>query len=239
MARRVQEGFLPRSLPPTPGLELAACFQASLEVAGDYYDVLALPEGRTLMAVGDVSGKGAGAAMIMANLQASLRSMARVGVPLPEMVGGINDIIHANTRVEQFITFFAAIFDPRTRELSFVNAGHNPPRLVHPDGSAAAMDPVGPILGVFPGLEFPEQKVTLEPGDLLIAFTDGVSEAMNADDEDFGEERIVEVVAPRREEPPESLLTRIEEAVDAFRGARPLGDDYTLLLARITSDGAA
>jgi len=237
MARRVQEGFLPRSLPKTPGLELAACFQASLEVAGDYYDVLALPGGRTLLAVGDVSGKGAGAAMIMANLQAALRSMARVGVPLGEMVGGINDIIHANTRVEQFITFFAAIYDPATRELRFVNAGHNPPRVIRVDGSASALDPVGPILGVFPGLVFAEQSVALAPGDLLIAFTDGVSEAMNAADEDFGEERIVTVAAPLREGPPAPVLAAIEAAVTAFRGERDLLDDYTLLVARVTAPG--
>lgn len=233
MARKVQEGFLPRSLPKTPGLELAACFQASLEVAGDYYDVLALPEGRTLLAVGDVSGKGAGAAMIMANLQASLRSMARVGVPLGEMVCGINDLIHANTRVEQFITFFAAIYDPLTHELRFVNAGHNPPRLIRAAGEANALDPVGPILGVFPGLKFAEQSVTLAPGDLLIAFTDGVSEAMNLADEDFGEERIVEVATPRRQEPPAQVMASIEQAVTAFRGERDLLDDYTLLVARV------
>lgn len=234
MARKVQEGFLPRSLPKTPGLELAACFQASLEVAGDYYDVLALPEGRTLLAVGDVSGKGAGAAMIMANLQASLRSMARVGVPLGEMVCGINDIIHANTRVEQFITFFAAIYDPATRELRFVNAGHNPPQLIRAAGDASPLDPVGPILGVFPGLNFGEQSVTLAPGDVLIAYTDGVSEAMNLADEDFGEARIVEVATPRRQEPPAQVLAGIEQAVTAFRGERDLLDDYTLLVARVT-----
>jgi serine phosphatase RsbU (regulator of sigma subunit) len=234
MARRVQEGFLPRSLPKTPGLELAACFQSSLEVAGDYYDVLALPGNRTLLAVGDVSGKGAGAAMIMANLQASLRSMARVGVPLGEMVGGINDIIHANTRVEQFITFFAAIYEPATRELRFVNAGHNPPRVIHADGSASALDPVGPILGVFPGLTFAEQSVAMAPGDLLIAFTDGVSEAMNAADEDFSEERIVTVAVPLRGGPPAPVLAAIEAAVTAFRGERDLLDDYTLLVARVT-----
>ncbi len=233
MARRVQEGFLPKSLPETPGLDLAATYQSSLEVAGDYYDVLSLPDGRTLMAVGDVSGKGAGAAMIMANLQAALRSMARVGVPLGEMVGGINDIIHANTPVEQFITFFAAAYDPSKRELTFVNAGHNPPRVVGADDSVSDLDPVGPILGVFPGLEFGEQTVTLKPGDLLITFTDGVSEAMNAAGDDFGEEAIVEAVMPHRNETPERLLTVIRESVDAFRGETPLGDDYTLVVARV------
>lgn len=235
MARKVQEGFLPQSLPETPGLELAATYRSSLEVAGDYYDVVALPEGRTLLAVGDVSGKGAGAAMIMANLQASLRSMARVGVPLGEMVGGINDIIHANTPVEQFITFFAASYEPVTRTLTFVNAGHNPPRIVHTDGSDSDLDPVGPILGVFPGLTFEAKTVTLAPGDLLVAFTDGVSEAMNMADEDFGEDRIVAAVLPSREDPPERLLDVIEAAVDAFRGERDLFDDYTLLLARVTA----
>lgn len=238
MARRVQEGFLPKSLPETPGLDLAATYQSSLEVAGDYYDVLALPGGRTLMAVGDVSGKGAGAAMIMANLQAALRSMALVGVPLGEMVGGINDIIHANTPVEQFITFFAAIYDPDRRELSFVNAGHNPPRVVGAGGAIRELDPVGPILGVFPGLDFGEAVIGLAPGDLLVAFTDGVSEAMNVEDEGFGEARISAAVLPHYEESPARLLEVIREAVDGFRGERELLDDYTLLVARVKATAA-
>ncbi len=233
MARKVQEGFLPSSLPDTPGLDLAATYQSSLEVAGDYYDVLALPEGRTLMTVGDVSGKGAGAAMIMANLQASLRSMARVGVPLGEMVGGINDLIHANTPVEQFITFFVAVYDPGTGLLTFVNAGHNPPRIIGEGGAVSELDPVGPILGVFPGLEFGEQSVTVKPGDLLVAFTDGVSEAMNAADEDFGEDRISDAVIPNMTDSPERLLEVIRNAVDDFRGEVELMDDYTLLVARV------
>ncbi len=233
MARKVQEGFLPSSLPETPGLDLAATYQSSLEVAGDYYDVLALPEGRTLMTVGDVSGKGAGAAMIMANLQASLRSMARVGVPLGEMVGGINDLIHANTPVEQFITFFVAVYDPASGLLTFVNAGHNPPRIIGAGGAVSELDPVGPILGVFPGLEFGEQSVAVKPGDLLVAFTDGVSEAMNAADEDFGEDRISEAVIPCKEDSPTRLLEVIRSAVDDFRGEVELMDDYTLLVARV------
>ncbi|MCP4547180.1 MAG: SpoIIE family protein phosphatase [bacterium] len=233
MARQVQEGFLPASLPDSPGLELAACFRSCLEVAGDYYDVVAMPEGRTLIAVGDVSGKGAGAAMIMANLQASIRSMTRVNVPLGEMVEGINDIIHANTPPGQFITFFAAVYDPATRKLTFVNAGHNPPRVIHNDGSNTELGPIGPILGVFPGLPYGEQDVELVPGDTFVAFTDGVSEAMNIDDDDFGEERIVEAVAPERTKTPDKLLTTIEEAVDDWRGEVELGDDYTIVIGRV------
>ncbi len=231
MARQVQEGFLPSTLPETPGLKVAARFRASLEVAGDYYDVLALPEDQTLMAVGDVSGKGAGAAMIMANLQASIRSMAKVGVPLREMIAGINDIIHGNTPVEQFITFFAAVYDPTAKSLTYVNAGHNPPRLIRADGSHRELGVGGPILGVVPGTPFEEETVALSEGDLLLAFTDGVSEAMNEDEEEFGEERIVDVVRPLRGGPPEQALDRVEREVTDFLAGQPLGDDFTLLIA--------
>jgi len=233
MARRVQENFLPATLPPTPGLEVATRFVPSLEVAGDYYDVLALPDGRTLLAVGDVSGKGAGAAMIMANLQASLRSMARLDAPLAEMVSGINDIIHQNTRPEQFVTFFAAVYDPAVRRLRYVNAGHNVPRLLSPDGTCRQLDVGGPLLGVFPGKRYEEGALDLAPGELLLAFTDGVSEAANEADEEFGEESVVDVLDRDRARSLERLLADVERAVSSFCGARSLRDDFTLLLARV------
>ncbi len=233
MARQMQEGLLPSSLPDTPGLDMAACLQSSLEVAGDYYDVLALPDGQTMVAVGDVSGKGAGAAMIMANLQASIRSLVRVGVPLQEMVDGINDILYTNTPVDKFVTFFVGIYDPKQSKLSYVNAGHNPPRIIHENGTSTELPAGGPMLGAFPGIVFKMDTIEFQPSELLVAFTDGVSEAMNAEDEDFGEARIVETIAAHPGQSPNRLLELVEEAVDEFRGAVPLGDDYTIMIATV------
>ncbi|MCP4290552.1 MAG: serine/threonine-protein phosphatase [bacterium] len=231
MARQMQEGFLPSSLPETPGLKMAADLQSSLEVAGDYYDVLALPNGKTMIAVGDVSGKGAGAAMIMANLQASIRSMVRVEVPLKEMVDGINDILFTNTPSDKFVTFFVGFYDSNTNELEYVNAGHNPPRIIHEDASHTELLPGGPMLGAFPGIDFKRGNIAFKSGEVFIAFTDGVSEAMNDQDEFFGEERIVQVVAANTKNDPQQLINLVEEAVTGFRGDVPLGDDYTIVVA--------
>jgi sigma-B regulation protein RsbU (phosphoserine phosphatase) len=231
-ARQVQERFLPSQLPKTPGLSVAARFLSSYEVAGDYYDVIPLDNNRTMIAVGDVSGKGAGAAMIMATVQASLRSMAKAGVPLKDIVASINDLIDANTTTEQFVTFFAAIYHPTTKTLTSVNAGHNPPRIIRDDNTVTELQVGGPLLGVFAGAPYEEETVTMKDGDLLIAFTDGVSEAMNNRDQEFGEDRIIEIAQRIHREPPGTILQVLEKEVAAFRGNRPLEDDFTLLLVK-------
>ena len=231
-ARQVQEGFLPGTLPKTPGLTVAARFLASFEVAGDYYDVIPIKDNRTLIAVGDVSGKGAGAAMIMANVQASLRSLAKVNISLSDAVAGINDLMCSNTNPEQFITFFAAILDPHQKKLTYVNAGHNPPRIIRTDGAIVELDTGGPLLGVLENTKYQEETLSIQDGDLLIAFTDGVSEAMNTSGEEFGEHRIVELIHPIINESPASILEKLELEVTAFRGEQPLEDDFTVLLVK-------
>jgi sigma-B regulation protein RsbU (phosphoserine phosphatase) len=233
MARDVQQRFLPHDLPDTPGLNVTARFRSSLEVAGDYYDVLPLGDGRTLLALGDVSGKGAGAAMIMANVQASMRSMARAGVSLETIVTGINELLCANTLPEQFVTFFTAIYSPDTRSFTSINAGHNPPRLLHANGTVTALTEGGPILAVIPFARYDSQTVTVEKGDVLVAFTDGVSEAMNDRDEEFGEDHIADVCRPVISRSANVITETIEEAVGTFCGSRPLGDDFTLLVAKV------
>jgi len=231
-ARQVQQRFLPSKLPETPGLHVAARFLSSYEVAGDYYDVIPLTGGRTLFAVGDVSGKGAGAAMIMANVQASLRSMSKVNVTLLDLVSGINALICENTDLDQYVTFFAASFDPKTSRLTYINGGHNPPRVVRANGEIKELWVGGTVLGFLPETAYQEGTIDLAPGDSMIAFTDGVSEAMNERDEEFGERRIVEIVQRTRHEAPESVLQAIETEVAAFRGERRLEDDFTLLIVK-------
>ncbi|MBU1936222.1 SpoIIE family protein phosphatase, partial [bacterium] len=233
MARRIQNGFLPHELPLTPGLAVAARNRFCLEVAGDYYDVIPLENGETVLAVADVSGKGAGAALLMANLQASLRTAVGVGTQLAGIVARINDLIHRNTPTEEYITFFAGAFNPNTREFTYVNAGHNPPFLLRRDGSIKCLDKGGLILGTIPGIPYQQETIKLESGELILMYTDGVSEAMNNAEEEFGDERIAKLLQENATLSPEALLAKLEADVIGFNGSDDFEDDFTLLAARI------
>ena len=235
MARRVQEGFLPKTLPQTPGLEVGARCVFCLEVAGDYYDVVSLPGDRTLLAIGDVSGKGAGAALIMANLRASLRTICGADVDIAEVVSRLNEVMFHDTQSDQFITLFICVYEPADRRLTYVNAGHNAPRLIRADGEVVPLDVRGLILGVQPDITYQAATVVLRPGDMVLAFTDGVCEAMNESDEEFGEARIVETARGFRAEEPEELLAAIHRAVQGHTGRPSFADDFTLVIARASA----
>ncbi len=233
MARRIQNGFLPQELPPTPGLEIAARSRFCLEVAGDYYDVIPLEDGETVLAVADVSGKGAGAAMLMANLQASLRTAVGVGTQLAGIVGRINDLICRNTPVEEYITFFVGVYNPESREFTYVNAGHNPPLLLRESGQVELLGKGGLILGTMPRFQYDQETIRLAPGELLLMYTDGVSEAMNSMEEEFGEECMKKLLWEHRALGPKELLARLETEVVAFAGSEQFEDDFTLVLVRV------
>jgi serine phosphatase RsbU (regulator of sigma subunit) len=235
MARRVQEKFLPKTLPETPGLKVAARCDFCLEVAGDYYDVVSLPADRTLLTIGDVSGKGAGAAMIMANLRASLRTISGADVDLTEVVSRLNDVMFHDTQSDQFITLFICVYDATMGRLTYVNAGHNAPRIIRADGEVVPLDVRGLVLGVRPGIAYQTETVHLGPGDMVLAFTDGVCEAMNESDEEFGEEQIVETARALRAQVPEKLLDAIRAAVQAHTGRPSFADDFTLIIARASA----
>lgn len=233
LAREIQQRFLPSDLPPTPGLEVMARSLFCLEVAGDYYDVVPLPDGRTVLAVGDVSGKGAGAAMLMANLQASLRTSVRVGGRLEEIVAGINQLICGNTGDEQFITFFVGVFDPGTGRFFYVNAGHNPPLVIRAAGGVERLESTGLLLGVLPDAAYERAELVLERDDLLLLYTDGVSEALDGREEEFGEERLAALARRHVDSPPGELVGLIEREVARFQGREGFADDFTLLVGRV------
>lgn len=232
MARRIQEGFLPQVLPHTPGLEIATHNRFSLDVAGDYFDVMSLPDGETLIAIADVSGKGAGAALLMANLQASLRTAVDVGIPLTRSIAQVNNLIFRNTPPEQYITFVAVLFDPRTSKLRFVNAGHNPPQLISANGMMKELPPTGLILGAIPNMTYEEESIDFMPGDVLVLYTDGVSEAMNDDEEEYGEERIKQLAIRLRNESALRIVEEFEIDVERFCGRIPMEDDSTMVIVK-------
>ena len=233
IARGIQEGLLPGILPSIQGLELAARIRFCMDVAGDYYDVVPLQDGRALLAIGDVAGKGLGAALLMANLQASLRVVRNVGISLSAVVHEINGLVCENTPTNMFITFFVAIFDPESRRLTYVNAGHNPPLLLRGNGDIEHLVTGGLLLGVTPDSVYTEECVQLDEGDALFMFTDGVSEAMDRTKQEFGEDRIAAVARSNQDRPLEQALSRIEEDVIRFIGKDRFEDDFTLLAVRV------
>lgn len=236
LARSIQEKLLPQSLPHIPGADIAAINLASQVVAGDYYDVLVLEDGRLLIAVADVSGKGLPASLLMANLQACLHvlagSLAAGTVDLPTATSRINRVIHRNTGITTFITFFWGIFNPEDGSLIYVNAGHNPPLLVRSNGKTEQLEKGGVLLGILPEMEYEQGTTTMNPGDTLALYTDGITEAWNATDSDdeFGEERLIQALKSNK--PASKLLTDVQEAVRTHTHNATLDDDFTLVIVK-------
>ncbi len=240
LAREIQERLLPREVPTVEGLGVAALALPSRFVAGDYFDAVRLDADRLLFAVGDVSGKGLPASLLMANLQACLHvlrgSLAAETLSLAEATGRVNSVIHHNTGSTTFITFFWGIYDRRDGRVRYVNAGHNPPVHVSAAGLIERLDEGGLLLGVLDGAPYAEGETALAPGDVLLLFTDGVTEAWSAEDSDdeYGEPRLLDAVRAHRAEPAQAILDTIRADVRAFTAGGPLDDDLTLLVLRRT-----
>ena len=233
VARNIQKGLLPGNIPSTPGIEMSALIRFCLDVAGDYYDIIPLEDGRVVLSIGDVSGKGVGAALLMANLQASMRTAQAMGASLSESAARINKLVYENTPSDMFITFFMICIDPVKKHLRYVNAGHNPPFLVENDGHETMLTKGGLLFGVVEDVHYEEGELSLQDGDMILMYTDGVSEAMDSNDEEFGEKQIAHIVARNRELPLDELLSLIEKEVSIYHGSCSYSDDFTLLAARI------
>ncbi len=243
MARSVQQGLLPGQIPETPGLEIAAQSKFCLEVAGDYYDVINIDEHRTVVAIGDVSGKGAAAALMMSNIQASFRTAVglgtktgggKEGASIADIVYRINNLIHSNTPPGQFITFFVGVYDSSESLFTYVNAGHNLPMVFRgADQPVELLDAGGLLLGALPNMPYEQGTVKLAKGDIVFLYTDGVSEAENSIEDMYGEERIEKLIIADLTLPTSEILEKLEADVNSFIGEVPLSDDYTALVARV------
>jgi len=235
IAREVQQRLFPQKLPQIPGLDFAGMCRAALGVGGDYYDLIQLENGLLGIAIGDVSGKGISAALLMASLRASLRGITIDGSgDLAKMMGRINGLVYESSASNRYATFFFATLDPFTRELRYVNAGHNAPMLVR-GGSrdVVRLDAGGTPVGLLPSASYEAQSVTLGPGDLLLCYTDGISEAMNLADEEWGEERMLQAVKTQSGASADDVLSEVFRVADQFTGEAPQHDDMTLLILRI------
>ena len=233
IAREVQERLFPQKLPIIQGLDFAGHCRPALGVGGDYYDFLALPKGNLGVAIGDVSGKGIAAALMMASLQASLRSEAtRAPENLAAAVGNINRLVYEASASNRYATFFYGQYDPIQGRFEYVNAGHNPPILLHRGDGVTRLEPGGTVVGLLENAPYEQGSVSLRPGDVLVAFTDGISEAMNLADEEWGEERLLDAIRGCKGESAQKLLDCLFDAATRFAGAAPQHDDMTLVVLR-------
>jgi sigma-B regulation protein RsbU (phosphoserine phosphatase) len=227
-AREIQQALMPITLPQIDGCDLAAGCQPARMVGGDYFDAIRLGGARAAIAIGDVSGKGMAAALLMSNLQAIVRAFAPGGLAPHELCAKANQLIAGNVAPGKYITFFYAIVDTARMTLDYCNAGHNPPILRRRDGAIERLGEGGPVLGVLPGATYAAGAAELRSGDCLVLYTDGISEAFNAADEEFGEERLIGALdqpAGRAEE----SRQRIMAAVTKFSNGN-FHDDATMMI---------
>jgi sigma-B regulation protein RsbU (phosphoserine phosphatase) len=234
IAREVQQRLFPQKLPDVPGLEFAGMCRAALGVGGDYYDLFQFENGKLGVAIGDVSGKGIAAALLMAGLRASLRAMTMDGSgDLAKTMQRINRLVYESSAVNRYATFFFAILDPVSREMQYVNAGHNPPMLVRGDSKEVVrLEAGGTVVGLLPEVTYQSASATMRSGDLLICFTDGISEAMDLGEEEWGEESMLAAVKKTPNATAEQVLRQVFEAADEFTGEAPQHDDMTLVIVR-------
>jgi hypothetical protein len=231
-ARVIQSGLLPRSLPSLPGFGIAAHWQPARQVAGDYYDVLALGGQRTAFCIADVTGKGMPAALLMSNLQSTVKAFAPVSESPRALCQRVNRIMAGNMGAGRFITFFYGVLDAERRTFAYSNAGHNPPLLLRRDGSSEALDRGGLLLGAFPEADYEQGEAPLEPGDRLLLYTDGLVEAEDPDRVLFGEARLLEVLRRHAAASAEEIQRRVLDAVAAHcRGE--FQDDATLIVLAV------
>ncbi len=244
IAREVQSQLYPKAAPPDCGLELTVQCDPARMVSGDYYDYQEFRKGKVSFAIGDVAGKGISAALLMATIQAALRAQITSYQPLREnecsplpeidsagLVSKLNQQLYANTSPEKYATFFFAIFDQETRTLTYTNAGHLSPLLFR-DGQVTRLDSNGMVVGIFPLATYTASCLALNPGDLLVCYTDGITEPENAFGEEFGEQRLIDLVNEHAQQKDGELVRIILDAVRSWTGTLELHDDMTLLLAR-------
>jgi serine phosphatase RsbU (regulator of sigma subunit) len=232
IARQVQARLFPQSLPASSTLEYAGlCLQAR-QVGGDYYDFLSLGGGRLGLVLGDVAGKGIAAALLMAHLQASLRSQCVVALDQPQqLLRSVNQLFYEHTTAGAYATLFFAEYDDRERRLRYANCGHLCGLLLRSDGTLERLGTTGPVVGLFEQWDCEIEERELDPGDRLVLYTDGVTESFNEAEEEFGEGRLTEALREGPESPPQATIAAIVDGVRRF-SPREQHDDITLIVAR-------
>ncbi len=232
VANEIQLGLHPSTPPAISGYDLIGFSFPCYEVGGDYYDFIEKSDGRYVIALGDVSGKGTGAALLMSSVHAAVRAHTRTRLSASEVVGEINHYIFDNTPPNRYVTLFYSELDPRTNQLSYINAGHNSPILIRANGEVTRLDIGGFPVGITPYGDYREGWTGMDPGDTLAIYSDGVTESVNEEDEEFGEARLIEAVYHNRHRTAAGIRDRIEEALAKFVGRAKAVDDLTLVIVK-------
>ncbi|HEY7191079.1 MAG TPA: SpoIIE family protein phosphatase [Vicinamibacterales bacterium] len=239
IARQVQARLFPQRLPELASLEYAGACVQTRQVGGDYYDFLDLGQARLCLVLGDIAGKGIAAALLMANLQANLRSQCAIAVEQPEqLLQSVNRLFFENTTENAYATLFYSEFDDRTCRLRYANCGHPAGLVVQHDGTVTRLPSTAPVLGLFADWTCSTAEIQLRPGDLFAIYTDGVTEALDQRDEEFGEDRLLDVMRNARHRSPSDIVTAVFDEVRRFGGDQQR-DDVTLIVARCRSRDAA
>lgn len=228
-AREIQKGLLPKRMPTLRGFSLACAWQPAHTVSGDYLAAFKLSNSHAALCVADVSGKGLPAALLMSNMQAALKSFATERTPPSELCARVNEVIWGNTPLHKFISCFYSILDCERRTLTFTNAGHNPPLLMSRRGEYRRLEEGGRVMGAFADSRYEQREVAIASGDRMLLFTDGVTEACNALGEEFGEERLLELLSETEGCSAATVRGRVMNAVRGFCGNR-FADDAALLV---------
>ncbi|HEX5474637.1 MAG TPA: GAF domain-containing SpoIIE family protein phosphatase [Vicinamibacterales bacterium] len=237
LAARIQADLFPATLPRPDGYDMAARNHPARRCGGDYYDALplAVPGAaqHLLLCVADVSGKGLPAALLMSNMQATLRALLGRGVPLPRLAEAASDLLYAATSPEKYVTAALVDLTPGTGELRFVGAGHLDNAILRADGAIVPLTSTGAPLGLLPpGLPFGEMRDVLHPGDAIVLYSDGVTDAQDASGAEFGESRLYDLLRRAADLAPETIIDRVFRAVETFVGGTPQFDDMTMLVLR-------
>ncbi len=232
LAAQIQYELLPKTAPDIAGYEIAGKTLPAQSVGGDYFDFIPIDEQCWALCLGDVTGKGLPASLLMANLQATIRGQTLSSSSVSECLGRANRLLHQSTDDEKFASAFYTKLDTQQHLLCYANAGQNDPLLFSSSPNPLRLKTGGIMLGLFPSFPFQEETISLQHGDLLLIYSDGVTEAKNVLDEDFGEERLIELVQRNLEKSAGDLVEKIIAAVKAFAGAAPQHDDITLMILR-------
>jgi sigma-B regulation protein RsbU (phosphoserine phosphatase) len=243
LAASIQLDLFPKHLPPLEATELAARNRPAREVGGDYYDVLSVagagPAGPHLLAVADISGKGIGASLLMANIQATLRALLSVESSLGEITRRTSDLLYGSTPQSKYATAILVKYDPSTGACDYINAGHNEALIRRASGEVERLDSTSMPLALFPGLVFPQSSFQLGAGDVLMLYSDGVTDACGPGGEEYGIERLIDRLRQFPGESLELMVNGVFESIDAFAGAAPQHDDITVLVLRRTGQTGA
>ncbi|MCX6569445.1 MAG: SpoIIE family protein phosphatase [Candidatus Aminicenantes bacterium] len=232
LAVQIQKNFLPREEPAFAPYDISGGTRACYHVGGDYYDFISIDKDRLGVVIADVAGVGVSAALLMASLRGALHEKFATTYNLSELTAGLNDFVYTSSDSHCFISFFLAVIDRRKDELAYVNAGHNHPILVGPKGSPRGLESTGLCLGMFPDQTYEERTLPLGPGDILCLYTDGIVENRKDKKEEFGAERLIDILKGARSLPARVILEKIFEDVFAFGGCIEAGDDMTLVVVK-------